>query len=38
MTAESNKSRILYYVKRNLAANEAHWDCCRNMGVIFFVV
>ena len=24
---------LLYDVKRNLAANEAHfWDCCRNMG------
>ena len=25
--------RVLYGVKRNIAANEAHfWDCCRNVG------
>ena len=25
--------RVLYGVKRNIAASEAHvWDCCRNVG------
>ena len=25
--------RVLYGVKRNIAANEAHfWDCCSNVG------